>query len=84
MKNYRKIRQEPYIYGFTMFGFIVFSATSVLCILSLLTGFTGVKCMVIMILIGLSFLICKNVLSNKDLIAKYFDNKLPKKYSKYE
>lgn len=84
MKNYKKIRQEPYMYGFTMVGFIAFSITTILSLLTLLMGFSFVRCVISLILIGVSYLVCKYLLSSDKVTAFLFDNKLPKKYSQYE
>lgn len=84
MKNYKKIRQEPYIYGFTILGFISFTIMTVLCLLILLIGFSFLNMIICFILIGISYLICRHVLSNDKVNSYLFDNKLPKKYSKYE
>ncbi len=84
MRNYKKIRQEPYIYGFTMVGFMVFTITSIACLLSLIFGFTGLKCIIVLILVGIDYLACKYLISSPKIQSYLFDNKLPKKYSHYE
>lgn len=84
MKNYKKIRQKPYIYGLTLLGLIVFIAIIAVCAITLIFRFSVLNGIVILIVIGISFLFCKHILSDKKFESMIFDNKLPKKYSKYE
>ena len=84
MRNYKKIRQQPYIYGFTLIAFLLFIIIGVGAILTLLMGFSLLKCIVIVILIGINFLFCRHVLSSDKVQEMIFDKKLPKKYSIYE
>lgn len=84
MKNYRHIRKNPYIYGFSITGFFVFLIISVLLLISFTLGITLTKFIIILFLIGLTYGICKYVVSDEKLLSKAFDLKLPKKYSQYE
>ena len=84
MKNYKKIRQTPYIYGFSIIGFFVFAVGLIIGLLGFMGGFSGLKLILVTIYIILLFIVSKLVLSNKKFIAKMTDNKLPTKYSEYE
>lgn len=84
MRNYKKIRQKPYLYGFTTIGFIFFTVTSVLSLLTILTGISFLKVIITLVLLAISYAISKFVISNPKIEASLFDNKLPKKYSRYE
>lgn len=84
MKNYKKIRQKPYIYGFTIIGFVFFTITAVLSLLTILTGISFLKVIICLILLVVSFAVSKFIISNEKVEAYLFDNKLPKKYTKYE
>lgn len=67
-----------------MVGFMVFTITSIACLLSLIFGFTGLKCIIVLILVGIDYLACKYLISSPKIQSYLFDNKLPKKYSHYE
>lgn len=84
MRNYKNIRQQPYIYGFSVQGFFVFAVGTIISLLIFITGFSFIKFIIAAILILIFYGIGKFLLSNSELIQKLFDNKLPKKYSKYE
>ena len=84
MKNYKNIRQKPYIYGFTVVGFFTFAIGGIMGFLSLLGGFSFFKLVGIGIYTGVLFLVSKYVISNKELINKFFDKTLQNKYSEYE
>ncbi len=84
MRNYKKIRQKPYIYGFSLVGFFAFLAITVLLMLILLSGFSLIKYLIVFILIGLNYLFCRHVLSSEKVQQKIFDKNLPKNYSIYE
>lgn len=84
MKNYKNIRSEPYLYGFTISAFFAFVIGSILCLMSFIGGFSLVKFIVVMVLLLVLYAFCKYVLSNKNLINRLMDNKLPKKHSEYE
>ena len=84
MKDYKKIRQKPYIYGFTIIGFVFFVVTSILSLLTILTGISILKVIICLILLAISFAVSKFIISNEKVESYLFDNKLPKKYTKYE
>jgi len=84
MKNYKKIRQKPYIYGFSVVGFFTFAIGGIAGLISFMGGISITKVIVVLIFLGVLFLVSKYVISDKERIAKFFDNKLPKKYSEYE
>ncbi|MFK7102224.1 hypothetical protein V3471_14740 [Flavobacterium oreochromis] len=83
MKNYKKIRQKPYIYGFSVLGFFIFAIGGIIGIASMMAGFSFVKLIVCLFILLTSFSIGK-VVSNEELMNKFLDNKLPNKYSDYE
>jgi len=84
MKNYKNIRKEPYLYGFTVKAFFVFVFGIVFGLFSFISGFTIAK-FIGFIIYGFGlYAICKYILSNTSLLARYFDNNLPKSYSDYE
>jgi hypothetical protein len=84
MKNYKNIRQEPFLFGFNVKPFFVFILGSILGLMSFISGFSFIKLMITVIYILILYAICKYVLSNQKLINKIMDNKLPKEYSEYE
>ena len=84
MKNYKNMRQQPYIYGFSVRGFFVFAIGSIISLMIFITGFTFTKFIVSGILIIIFYVVGKLFLSNSELLNKFMDNKLPKKYSDYE
>ncbi len=84
MKNYKKIRQTPYIYGFSIIGFFTFAIGLIIGLLAFMGGFSVLKLILVSIYFVLLFVVSKLVLSNKSFIAKMTDNKLPTKYSEYE
>ena len=84
MKNYKNIRQQPYIYGFSVKGFFVFAIGSIISLLLFITGFSITKFVLSGVLIIIFYVIGKLFLSNSELVNKFMDNKLPKKYSDYE
>lgn len=84
MKNYKNIRQQPYIYGFSVKGFFVFAIGSIISLLLFITGFSFTKFIFSGVLIIVFYIVGKLFLSNSELVNKFMDNKLPKKYSDYE
>lgn len=84
MKNYKNIRKEPYLYGFTVKAFFAFVIGSILGLFSFMTGFSFVKLILVLSWIFLLYAVCKFILSNEVLINRFMDNKLPKNYSDYE
>ncbi len=84
MRNYKKIRQTPYIYGFSIIGFFTFAIGSICGLLAFMGGFSLLKLILVSIYMVVLFVVSKLVLSNKAFIAKMTDNILPKKYSEYE
>jgi hypothetical protein len=84
MRNYKKIRQTPYIYGFSIIGFFTFAIGAIIGLLAFMGGFSLLKLILVSIYMVVLFVVSKLVLSNKTFIAKMTDNVLPKKYSEYE
>ncbi len=84
IKNYKHFRKEPSIWGMNVKAFIVFIIIVICSLMSLTTGVTIPKLIVILLIIGVSYLICVSLLSNRGLFSSLSDEKLPKKISKYE
>jgi hypothetical protein len=84
MKNYKNIRQKPYIYGFSVVGFFSFAIGGICALMSFMSGFSFLKIITVIIFIGLLYIFSKYILSNKEFASRIFDNKLPNKYSEYE
>jgi phosphotransferase system glucose/maltose/N-acetylglucosamine-specific IIC component len=84
MKNYRNIRQEPYLFGFNVKAFFFFVLGSIMALMSFMAGFSFAKMLIVSVLILLLYGFCKYVLSNDKFISKIMDNKLPKQFSEYE
>ena len=84
MRNYKKIRQQPYIYGFTAQAFILFTIISVLLLLTLIVKQSITSAILVLIGIGINYLVCRHFLSDATFISKVFDKKLPNIYTKYE
>ena len=84
MKNYKKIRQKPYIYGFSVAGFFVFAVGGIFGLLSFMSGFSLLKMIGVVVFLGLLYIFSRYIISNKEITSKFFDNKLPNKYSEYE
>lgn len=84
IKNYKHFRKEPSIWGMNVKAFMVFIIIVICSLMSLATGVTIPKLIVILLIIGVSYLICVSLLSNRGLFSSLSDEKLPKKISKYE
>lgn len=84
MKNYKNIRKEPYLYGFTVKAFFVFVIGTTLGLFSFISGFSFIKLILTIVYVLILYSVCKFVLSNDKLINSFLDNKLPKSYSDYE
>ena len=84
IKNYKHFRKEPSIWGMNVKAFMVFIIIVICSLMSLTTGVTIPKLVVILLIIGVSYLICVTLLSNRGLFSSLSDEKLPKKISKYE
>ena len=84
IKNYKHFRKEPSIWGMSVKAFMVFIIIVICSLMSLTTGVTIPKLIVILLIIGVSYLICVSLLSNRGLFSSLSDEKLPKKISKYE
>ncbi|MDN3709938.1 hypothetical protein QW060_23845 [Myroides ceti] len=84
IKNYKHFRKEPSIWGMNVKAFMVFIIIVICSLMSLTTGVTIPKLIVILLIIGVSYLICVSLLSNRGLFSSLSDEKLPKKISKYE
>ena len=64
--------------------FFVFIGGVGCSLLFVLGGFSVLKVLIILLLLGVHYLVCRYVLSNEGIISKLMDDKLPKKYSEYE
>lgn len=84
MKNYKNIRKEPFLYGFTVKAFFVFVIGLVIGLLSFINGFSFIKLIVFLCFVFVLYFVCKFILSNSKIINRFMDNKLPKNYSDYE
>lgn len=84
VKNYRHFRKEPSIWGMNVKAFIVFIIIVICSLMTLTTGVSISKLVVLLLIIGISYLVCVSLLSNKGLFASLSDEKLPNKISKYE
>ena len=84
IKNYKHFRKEPSIWGMNVKAFMVFIIIVICSLMSLTTGVTIPKLIVILLIIGVSYLICVSLLSNRGLFSSLSDEKLPKRISKYE
>lgn len=84
IKNYKHFRKEPSIWGMNVKAFMVFIIIVICSLMSLTTGVTIPKLIVILLINGVSYLICVSLLSNRGLFSSLSDEKLPKKISKYE
>jgi hypothetical protein len=84
MKNFKNMRQQPYIYGFSVKGFFFFSIGLIVSLMIFITGFAFTKFILSGLFIIIFYIIGKFLLSNSALLNKLLDNKLPKKYSDYE
>jgi hypothetical protein len=84
LKNYKNIRQKPYIYGFSVKGFFFAVGGSILSLLVLITGFNLVKIIIAGLGVLISYLVGRILLTDSEFLNKLIDNKLPKKHSEYE
>lgn len=84
MKNYKHIRKEPFLYGFTVKAFFAFVIGLIVGLMSFISGFSFTKLIVFLFFVLILYAVCKFILSNETLINRFLDNKLPKKYSDYE
>lgn len=84
MINYKNIRKEPFLFGFTVKAFFVFVIGIIIGLISFINGFTAIKAIVFLVFALILYAVCKFVLSNTALINRFMDNKLPKSYTDYE
>jgi hypothetical protein len=84
IKNYKHFRKEPSIWGMNVKAFMVFIIVVICSLMTLTTGVSIPKLIVLLLIIGVSYLVCVSLLSNKGLFSSVSDEKLPNKISKYE
>lgn len=84
IKNYKHFRKEPSIWGMNVKAFMVFIIVVICSLMTLTTGVSIPKLIVLLLIIGVSYLVCVSLLSNKGLFSNLSDEKLPNKISKYE
>ena len=84
IKNFRHFRKEPTIWGMSVKPFFLFVVVLIASLMTLSSGVTVTKLIGIGFVIGVTYIICVSILSNKGLFSQLSDEKLPKKRSKYE
>lgn len=84
IKNYKHFRKEPSIWGMNVKAFMVFIIVVICSLMTLTTGVSITKLIVLLLIIGISYLVCVSLLSNIGLFSSVSDEKLPNKISKYE
>jgi len=84
IKNYKHFRKEPSIWGMNVKAFVVFIIIVICCLMTLTTGVSIPKLVILLTIIGVSYLVCVSLLSNRGLFSSLSNEKLPNKISKYE
>lgn len=84
IKNFKHFRKEPSIWGMNVKAFMIFIIITICCLMTMTTGVSVVKLIVILTIVGVSYLFCVSILSKKGLFNALSDEKLPTKISKYE
>ena len=81
IRNYKNIRRKPELFGFSPNAFYLFVAIAGISLLTLTTGFSWTKLIVILIFNGISLVFTKVVVSNDKLMKKIFNEKFPTEIS---
>ncbi len=81
IRNYKSIRRKPQIHGFSPNAFYLFVGIAGVSLLTLTTGFSWVKIIILLIINGLSLVFTKLIVSNDQLMKKLFNEKFPKELS---
>ncbi len=81
VKTYRGFRKKPIIYGMNTIAFLIFVGISLCALLSLLSGLSVTKVIVVLSIIGLTYLICSLLSASEKIQEILFDEKLPLEYS---
>ena len=77
IRNYKNIRMQPLIFGFTFQSAIIFVIIALFSLFSFATGFTLNKVIVIGIINLISFLVCKYILGEVNVFDNLFNQKFP-------
>lgn len=78
IRNYKNIRRKPYVYGFTVNGFLIFIGIAVCALFAFATGFTINKIIIVAVVISLDYIVCKLIISNPTMLDRLFNEKFPK------
>lgn len=81
IRNYKNIRRKPQIHGFTPNAFYLFIAIAGLSLMVLITGFSWIKIVCILIINSLSLIFTKLIMSNDQLLKKFLNDKFPTEIS---
>lgn len=81
IRNYKHIRKKPEVHGLSINSFYLFSAIFIISILSLTTGFTIKKAIIVGIINAINLAVNKLILSNDKLLKRMLDEKFPSEIS---
>lgn len=81
IRNYKNIRRKPQIHGFSPNAFYLFVGIAGVSLMTLTTGFSWIKIIIILIINALSLVFTKLIVSNDQLMKKLFNEKFPKELS---
>jgi len=77
IKNYRSIRTQPLIFGFSFQSAIIFAIVVLFTMSLFITGFTTYKTILACVIIFIAFIVCKYILGEENVFERLFDQKFP-------
>lgn len=83
IKNYKNIRTVPLLFGFSFQSAIIFCIILFFTLTPFISGFTIRKGVIILIINILSFLLCKFIFGEQNIIAPLFNKKFPKEINDF-
>lgn len=81
IRNYKNLRSQPYIYGFSPTGFYVFVGIGLLTLFSFTTGFSIIKIIIVAGINLISFIYTKYFMNDNALTKYLLNDKFPKEIS---
>lgn len=81
IRNYKNIRREPQIHGFSPNAFYLFIAALLVSLMVLTTGFSWIKVICILVFNAINLVFTKLIMSNENFIRKFLNEKFPKEIS---
>lgn len=81
IRNYKNIRRKPELFGFSPNAFYLFVGVLAVSLMTLTTGFSWLKILIIICINVINLIFTKLIVSNDHLMRKVFNEKFPSQIS---